>query len=190
MPLEISFTLDEQDLDYFRDVMVKAQEGAAQLSESEVVQRAQVALDGVRANARAPQFVHSRLDHLQSLISMLDDSDWPLSDEERVDVISALAYFYDPQDMIDDSLPVLGLLDDAIMIELVVREMRSEIEAYEEFLRYRTREEAKAPGRDISREDWLQSKRLELMDKMRERMSRRHRGAGGGRFTRFSFLGG
>lgn len=189
MPLEITFTLEEQDLDHFREVMVKAQDGAASLSEAEVVKRAQSALDGVRANARAPQFVHSRLDKLQSLISMLDDADWPLADEERVDVVSALAYFYDPQDMIDDSLPVIGLLDDAIMIELVVREMKSEITAYEEFCRYRAREEAKQPGRDISREDWLQSKRKELMDSMRERMSRRHRGAGGGRFTRFSFLG-
>jgi len=187
MPLEVTFTLEEQDLDYFRDVMAKAQSGAEQLSEDEVVKRAQAALDNVRGNARAPQFVHSRLDSLQSLISMLDDEDWPLDNEERLDVISALAYFYDPEDMIDDSLPVLGLLDDAIMIELVVREMKSEITAYEEFLRYRAREDAKGTGRDVTRVEWLQTKRKELMDQMRERMSLRHRGAG--RFTRFSFLG-
>ena len=186
MPLEVTFTLEEQDLDYFRDVMTKAQEGAEKLSAAEVVQRAQAALDAVRGNARAPQFVHSRLDGLQSLISMVDDDDWPLADDERNDVISALAYFYDPEDMIDDSLPVLGLLDDAIMIELVVREMKSEIHAYEEFCRYRSREDAKGTGRDVTREEWLLTKRKELLDHMRERMSRRSRG---GRFTRFSFLG-
>ena len=36
MPLEVTFTLEEQDLDYFRDVMTKAQEGAEKLSEGEV----------------------------------------------------------------------------------------------------------------------------------------------------------
>jgi uncharacterized membrane protein YkvA (DUF1232 family) len=119
---------------------------------------------------------------------MLDDADWPLADDERTDVVSALAYFYNAEDLIDDDLPVLGLLDDAIMIELVVREMHNEISAYEEFCRYRSSQEALS-GRNISREDWLNSKRREILDSMRERMNRRHRGTGGGRFTRFSFLG-
>lgn len=184
MPLEITFTLDEQDLDHFRGIMESAQRGAEALPEAEVVKRAESTLAKVDADPRAPQFVRSRLGNLRSLIAMLDDEDWQLGDEERVDVISALAYFYSPQDMIDDSLPVLGLIDDAIMIELVAREMKNEIGAYEEFCAYRTREEAKSEGRNISREDWLASKRKELMDHMRNRMHGRVRG---GRFTRFSF---
>lgn len=184
MPLEITFTLEEQDLEHFRGIMESAHQRAEALPEAEVVKRAQALLDGMAGNPRAPHFVLSRLAQLRSLIAMLSDEDWQLGDEERTDVISALAYFYDPKDMIDDSLPVLGLLDDAIMIELVAREMQNEIEAYQEFCTYRTREEAKSPGRDISREDWLASKRRELMDSMRNRMRARERG---GRFTRFSF---
>ena len=108
--------------------------------------------------------------------------------DDILDVISALAYFYHAKDLIDDSLPVLGLLDDAIMIELVVREMQNEISAYEEFCRFRSSQESLS-GKNISREDWLNSKRREIRDNMRERMARRHRGGGGGRFTRFSFFG-
>ncbi|MBK6287666.1 MAG: DUF1232 domain-containing protein [Gammaproteobacteria bacterium] len=188
MPLEVTFTLDDQDLDYFRDVMNKAQDAAESLSEIDVVKRAQAMLDEVRNDVKAPQFVLQRLGRLQSLISMLDDADWPLAESEHQDVISALAYFYHAKDLIDDSLPVLGLLDDAIMIELVVREMQNEISAYEEFCRFRSSQESLS-GKNISREDWLNSKRREIRDNMRERMARRHRGGGGGRFTRFSFFG-
>lgn len=188
MPLEVKFTLDDQDLDYFRDIMSKAQNAAESLSEPEVVKRAQAMLDNVRNDAKAPQFVLHRLESLQSLINMLDDEDWPLAESEHQDVISALAYFYDPMDLIDDSLPVLGLLDDAIMIELVLSEMQNEVSAYEEFCRFRSSQESLS-GKNISRDDWLNSKRREILDQMRERMARRHRGTSGGRFTRFSFFG-
>lgn len=183
MSLEITLSLDDQDLEHFRKAMEAAQERAAGAPEADVAAKAQETLDKVSEDARAPQFVKAKLAQLQSLITMLNDSDWPLGPEERTDVVSALAYFYDPKDIIDDSVPVLGLLDDAIMIELVTREMRNEIQAYEDFCTYRTREEAKG-GRDISREDWLSSKRKELMDGMRNRMNSRGRGS---RFTRFSF---
>lgn len=186
MPLEVTFTLEEDDLDYFRGVMNTAQDQAGALPEVEVIGRAREMIEKVRADPKAAQFVKGRLERLQHLVNMLDDQDWQLAAEERTDVVSALAYFYAAKDMIDDSLPVLGLIDDAIMIELVVREMKNEIDAYEEFCVFRAREEARS-GRDVSREDWLAVKRKELMDNMRERMTRRSRG--GGRFTRFSFLG-
>lgn len=184
MSLEISFTLSEKDLDYFRGVMTMAQSRAVQASEAELVEKANALLRKVDDDARAPHFVRERLVHLQSLISMLHDDDWPLADEERTDVISALAYFGYPADIIDDNVPVLGLLDDAIMIELVVREMRNEIDAYEAFCRYRSTQEP-LQGRDISRDDWLQAKRRELTERLRERRERRLRS---GRFTSFSFL--
>ena len=56
---------------------------------------------------------------------------------ERSPVLAALAYVCDPEDIIPDDIPGIGLLDDAVMIELVFRELRHEIEAYEDFRRYR-----------------------------------------------------
>ena len=59
------------------------------------------------------------------------------------------AYFADPQDMIPDSIPVLGFIDDAIMIELLTAELRPEIDAYNDFCRYR--KEAKSlKGKNVS----------------------------------------
>lgn len=54
--------------------------------------------------------------------------------------MDALAYFVVADDVIPDSTPVLGLIDDAIAAELVLRALRHELDAYQEFSRYRTAE--------------------------------------------------
>ena len=52
-------------------------------------------------------------------------------------MLSGLAYLCDPEDLIPDDIPGIGMLDDAVMIELVFRELRHELEAYEDFRAYR-----------------------------------------------------
>ena len=121
-------------------------------------------------------------------IAMLEDPEWPLDGQERVDVISALAYFHNPADLISDDVPVIGLIDDAIMIELVARELDCQLDAYDEFCEYRSSEEG-LRGADVSREEWLHAKQTELMKRMRERLGRINRNQrGSSRLTRFSFL--
>ena len=64
----------------------------------------------------------------QTLLDMLTDPDWKLEDSERSPVLATLAYLCDPEDVIPDEIPGIGLLDDAVMIELVFRELRHELE--------------------------------------------------------------
>ena len=71
------------------------------------------------------------------MLAMMTDADWELDEQERNPVLSALAYLCDPEDIIPDNIPGIGLLDDAVMIELAFRELRHEIDAYEDFCRYR-----------------------------------------------------
>jgi len=187
MTIEISFSLDDQDIAYFRDVMNKAQEVADMASEQEIVQSAREVLEGAD-HSRAPLFVRDRLAQLASMIAMLEDPEWPLDGQERIDVVSALAYFQHPQDLISDDVPVIGLIDDAIMIELVARELKHQLEAYADFCTYRDSEE-RLRDKNVTREDWLKAKQQELMRRMRERLGRINRtGRGSTRLTRFSFL--
>ena len=60
-----------------------------------------------------------------------------MPEEDRQRVLACLTYFANPKDIIPDNVPVLGFLDDAIMIELVVRELQHEVEAYDDFVVYR-----------------------------------------------------
>jgi len=73
---------------------------------------------------------------------MLEDPDWKLEGAHRKRVLEALAYFADPSDLVPDQIPGLGLLDDAIMVELVAQELRPELDAYALFCGYREEEGA------------------------------------------------
>src|SRR3546814_10175471 len=70
-----------------------------------------------------PDFVRERLLQLDDMIAMVRDQGWNMEDKDRQRVMSALLYFVDPKDVIPDQVEVLGFLDDAIMIELCVREL-------------------------------------------------------------------
>ena len=47
-----------------------------------------------------------------------------------------IRYFGDPEDILPDHIPVIGYLDDVIMIELVVRELAHVRDAYDDFCDY------------------------------------------------------
>ena len=83
--------------------------------------------------------------------------------------------------LIPDSTPGFGFLDDAIMVELMVRELKHEIEAYADFCNYRSREEKRTGTTGMDRAGWLDGKRKELHSRMRRRR-KSERGGGGVRF--------
>jgi uncharacterized membrane protein YkvA (DUF1232 family) len=172
MTLRVTFDLDDKDLKYFRAQVKRAQESAKRATEDEVVEKAGAMITEV-AESRAPEFVRLRLERLRSLIEMLKDEEWALPPQERKNVVAALAYFADPQDLIPDSTPVLGYIDDAIMIELVVRELAHEIEAYDDFCRYRQEEALRKRSANITREEWLAEQRRRLHSRMRRRRAAR-----------------
>lgn len=174
MAFEVKFELTESDLDYFRDVMHKAQAGAKQLSEQDILANAKKVSLHIKANV--PEFVRERIQKLETFVAMIEDSEWQIPSDERTEVLSALAYFSDPEDLVPDHIPVLGFLDDAIMIELVAEEFKDDVEAFDEFCAYRTREEGRSGDTAITRDEWLESKRHELHSRMKSRRSSRRRG--------------
>lgn len=170
MALEIAFELDDSDLAYFREVMVKARQGLGKINETEVLSHARK-LSGDIKNT-VPDFIAQRLHKLETLADMVEDSEWQLPEQEKSDVLSALAYFSHADDLVPDHIPALGFLDDAIMIELVVEELGPDIDAFLEFCQFRIREAGRL-GEDISKDDWLDAKRRELHSRMRNRRKKR-----------------
>jgi len=183
MPLKVTFDLEDKDLRFFRNAMKQAKETAGTASEHEILERAKTMVEEVKAQ-EVPAFVRQRLDRLDALIGMAQDEEWALASQERKNVLAALAYFADPHDMIPDNIPVLGYIDDAIMIELVVSELKHEIDAFEDFCRYRVEEKSRNRNGNISRDEYLDIKRRELHARMRRRRSSVGSRATGPRRTR------
>ena len=173
MPLAISFELSDRDLEHFNQAIKAATFSAGSKTSEEVTEAAGRLLKDANS-LQLPDFIVERLDKLDALIAMVRDEGWQLPDEDRSRVLSALVYFADPQDIIPDNVPVLGYFDDAIAIELCVRELKHEIDAYEEFCDYRQGESDRR-GVDpsgVGRADWLASRRDELQDRMHRQRSR------------------
>ncbi len=168
MSLKVTFELEDADLQYFRKSMKEARAVASKAPEAEIIAQASAMIETVR-QAKIPTFVATRVDKLASLIDMLADDEWALGAADRKNVVAALRYFADPHDLIPDDVPVLGYIDDAIMIELVVRELKPIIDAFEDFMRYKAEEKSRNRNPDISREEWLSVKRRELHSRMRRR---------------------
>ena len=173
MAFQVTFELQDADLEHFRAVMRKAIDGASSMSEEDILEHAKDLSISVKDNV--PQFVVERIRKLEILVSMVEDKEWKLEGEERTNVLSALAYFSDPEDLVPDHIPALGYLDDAIMSELVAEDLQEDIEAFEEFCAYREREKERAGDKPITTEDWLDAKRRELHSRMRNRRSTRRR---------------
>lgn len=181
MSLKISLELSQQDLEHFRSVMNKASKAGKRGSEQDILQQAREVLQQGKT-AKAPDFIKQRIDALDKMVTMMEDVAWGLEAADRERVLAALAYFADPEDIIPDHIPVLGFLDDAIMIELIARELKPELEAYHDFCVYRE-SEATRRGEQVvtmNRVKWLDKRRQELQSRMRRRRRGRRRSGGGG----------
>lgn len=189
MSLAITIELGDADLQHFIDAARRAQEEAKNLTPEQITGAASTLLaEGHKV--KLPNFIAERLAKLDSMIAMAGDAGFALPDEDRQHVLACLTYFANPKDIIPDEVPVLGFLDDAIMIELCVRELQHEIEAYEDFVHYRKQEAARR-GVDVStldtqRHEWAEARRVELIDRMRKRRGQSYQSGGGWKPVLFS----
>ncbi len=170
MPYKLTIELSDRDLRHFRRELKKARD-AVQIADDDEILGAAADLVKAMRGTDLPDFVRDRLEQLETLLAMVNDPDWPLDEDERNPVLSGLAYLCDPEDLIPDDIPGIGMLDDAVMIELVFRELRHELEAYNDFLAYReslTRSSVlRAAAPDVAEK--LSRRRVQLMARMRRR---------------------
>ena len=173
MSISLNFELNDRDLEHFRAAMAAAAKAAKGKPDDELVDCAAKLLTEAQGR-ELPDFIMQRLLRVDDMIAMVRDEAWALDGEDRQRVLSALAYFCDPDDVIPDHAPVLGYLDDAIMIELSVLELQHELDAYDEFCEYREGQ-AEIRGLEaekVGRTEWLASRRDELIERMHRRRER------------------
>ena len=178
MSISLNFELNDRDLEHFHSAMAAAKKAAEDKSPAEIIECAGKLLADAQ-KVHIPDFIKDRLLRLDDMIAMVRDEAYKLPAEDCQRVLSALIYFCDPKDVIPDSVEVLGFLDDAIMIELCVLDLKHELEAYDDFCDFRQHEAGRRglePDK-VGHADWLNARRDELIDRMH---ARRVRDAGGG----------
>ena len=179
MSLTITFDLTEQDLEYFATIAADAKMAVekGQLKEEDIISAVRELLDGFNRRKTLSDFVLGRIRNLQILVNMLGDSEWDMPKEQRYRVLGAMAYFTDSEDLIPDSVPGIGFLDDAIMVELITHEMEPELRGYTDFCQYRIAEQQRRKNvhddTKVTYEDWLADRRATLHHRISDRITAR-----------------
>ncbi len=175
--MEISFELTDSDLNFFRKALKQSRLAVRDADEAEIIDAVRVVLDEIRQNEPLPDFVSRRIPELESLISMLVDEEWRLPEADRERLLATFIYFADPEDILPDHIPVIGYLDDVIIIELVVRELRHVRAAYEDFCQFRD-DYDDDKGKDIDpviRRDRIDRQRQQLHQRMQRRSAQQQK---------------
>jgi uncharacterized membrane protein YkvA (DUF1232 family) len=132
--MRITIELEQADLQRFLAVFEKRL--LREVDECDVLDATKQALNTLPIGS-APAYVRKQIGAVQRLIIMLEDQDWALPSPQRNHVLETLVYFSDPDDLIPDDIEVIGLLDDAIVLELLLRGQRHVMRAYSNFCAYR-----------------------------------------------------
>jgi uncharacterized membrane protein YkvA (DUF1232 family) len=169
---KITFKLDEDDAKYFRSLFRKAKKAAADLDEEEILGATRALVKSVRQSKKTPGFVIEAIDTLQDLTEIIEDKDYAAPKRVRGDVIAAIAYFANPEDLIPDDIPVLGFLDDAIMIKFVEEQFKNELQAFRKFRKFRRGAEQR-PWTSVASER-LPGRLLAMRAKLRAEVERKN----------------
>ena len=117
-------------------------------------------LHGLPAS-RARMVLDDCVTRIELLRTMVNDADWDQREAPCSRMHKLLVYMDQDADLIPDNIPLLGLLDDVILLELAWPAVATEVEDYMDFIEFRNSEH---PSGDAAqqREAWIAA-RLEAL---------------------------
>lgn len=98
-----------------------------------------------------------RLSRIEQMRAMLGDPDWDRRDTACQRVRKLLGYLDQDADLIPDAIPLLGMLDDVILLELAWPAVATEAEDYCDFCAFRESAQPSGDGA-MRREAWIKTR--------------------------------
>ena len=118
--------------------------------------------------------LHERMARVESLRCMLNDADWEFSSAFAQRARQLLDYVCRFDDLIPDELPLVGHLDDALLVELSWPALAGEVRDYSDFRRFNL--ETKPRGTPNERRLTWESICLAEANRLRQQRDIRQRG--------------
>lgn len=159
-----NFHLTAASVDRFNALLARLGRRAAPLDCDRLATAARELRDGV-AGAGEPACILQRMKRLEAAARMLDDGQWePVDDAGNVAALM-VHYATGRYQLLPNSLPTIGHLDEAIAVEAAWPSLQDEVADFLDYCRVRSLE-ASLRGRDVqafgfSRNDWIQARQAE-----------------------------
>ena len=99
--------------------------------EDDVIVRTQKRLQTDKKLHAASTLLHN----IRILFRMLRDGNFKMELASRTLIVGGLVYFLLPLDATPDYIPILGYVDDTVIIGLIIKRLSSEIDRYRRFVR-------------------------------------------------------
>ncbi len=128
----------------------------------------QLMLDELK-NTHQEHYVLERITPLENMLQMFIDNQWPLSNATKTTLLAAFDYLTKVDDLIPDNIPVIGLLDDCIVIDIVSDKIKSELDNYSNFSQCRSVYEK---NHLFTTDDWSKIKKIESTSSRRNRRNK------------------
>lgn len=148
---------NERDVRHFNEVARALNEAQPALTTDQLAAFARRVLRSADASSQTP-FIKSRLRRAAEIRGMASDAAWPSEPATARRIHDLLAYIDAPSGLFNDATPVIGYLDDALLVDIAMDTLRPELDLYAEFCRYRRARSVQLgiPMQDLrlTRADW------------------------------------
>ncbi len=160
-----SFRLSSWDLERFNALLLTLASDRTPLDCDQVVTAARLLADSSGSQS-IPTCIRQRLEQADALAHMLADPAWQAANEALVPASAVLGYLKGQDNLIPDWIPLVGQLDDAILIDAAWPRLSGEVVSYQDFCRLRLIE-AQLHQQEIAafhfdRNDWEVARSAEL----------------------------
>ncbi|CAN5662304.1 hypothetical protein BH23PSE2_BH23PSE2_02380 [soil metagenome] len=139
---------------------------ASPMPDLDAIASAARTLDHAFAGRQRAPCIRLRQRCLRALRAMASDPNWHLEAEKRRWIALIVDYAAHRDLLVPEDVPVIGGLDQAVLVDLAWPSLQFDLDDYRDFRRLRTEEAALRGERPnqfhFDRDDWLQARRAEL----------------------------